>query len=296
MQLSSRLDFWQNWVDKKGNNLLHLAIEHGKLKFTEYVAKNIPKLSFNAANRFGETALHICCRPTSAFDLQLISWICKQPQVDFSLKDSFNRTALSNLAFKYFLQKQQIASSASEIREENLGIDFSRFFNNKLFSDVVLITTSSQQPHQKEHFHAHKLILSCRSSTFRKMLESEFAEKSKTEIELQEIEAPYLKRILEFIYTGQVTSMLNIEQQLGLLQAADRFLLTDLHKQLQIQLHQKLSLENAFLVFMSALDSNATMLVESTDNFILYNYGEISFGDNEREVLTTILKLIDSKK
>ena len=71
--------------------------------------------------------------------------------------------------------------------------------------------------------HAHRNILSCRSSYFRALLTNDFLEKRQIEpIELTDISEETFNEILHFIYTGQFSLMISLKIALQSMFYADK--------------------------------------------------------------------------
>lgn len=71
--------------------------------------------------------------------------------------------------------------------------------------------------------HAHRNVLSCRSSYFRALLTNDFVEKHQIEpIELTDINEETFSEILHFIYTGQFSSTISLDVALQSMFYADK--------------------------------------------------------------------------
>ncbi|RLN94596.1 hypothetical protein BBJ28_00006752 [Nothophytophthora sp. Chile5] len=77
-------------------------------------------------------------------------------------------------------------------------------------------------------FHAHRFMLAASSAPFRAMLTGPMRESSQREVEIHEIEAGIVEKMLLFMYTGEV--VLNLENVLGLLIAAEMYELVALRE------------------------------------------------------------------
>ncbi|EEB15831.1 conserved hypothetical protein [Pediculus humanus corporis] len=107
-----------------------------------------------------------------------------------------------------------------------------RMRKNNQLCDVVLRTGENLLP-------AHKVVLSSASPYFHAMFNDDLAEKLKTEITIQDIDASALKILVDFSYTGQVTiteenvqvllPASSILQMLSVREACCKFLMRQLH-------------------------------------------------------------------
>ena len=96
--------------------------------------------------------------------------------------------------------------------------------------------------------------------------------------------------MLEYCYTGDARlPREDVTLGIQLLAAADRFLLDDLKKHCEYLLHTKITLENAFEMYTAAKMHSSIGLRSMAARFILQNYQEIEFADEERGILKSIL-------
>jgi hypothetical protein len=79
-----------------------------------------------------------------------------------------------------------------------------------------------------ETFNCHRAILSARSTVFRAMLASGREEAREGEVTVDDVQPEILKKIIEFIYGGEVEQLGSQGQVEQLLYAADKYGLDDL--------------------------------------------------------------------
>ncbi|CAL1280888.1 unnamed protein product [Larinioides sclopetarius] len=95
-----------------------------------------------------------------------------------------------------------------------------RFFEDGIFSDVALRTDS-------ETFMVHKILLSSRSPVFKAMFTNDMREKASNCIDVPDVNAGTLRRLLLYIYTNKV-QVFEWDKIADLLRAADKYELLEL--------------------------------------------------------------------
>ncbi|XP_055931357.1 BTB/POZ domain-containing protein 9-like [Argiope bruennichi] len=93
-------------------------------------------------------------------------------------------------------------------------------FLSEELSDVTILVQSSSQSQWR--YPAHRLVLSSQSSVFRRMLESNFSEKSTGSIIIADIKPKIIELLLGYMYRGRV-SLQNWRDGLELLRAAHKY-------------------------------------------------------------------------
>jgi len=96
--------------------------------------------------------------------------------------------------------------------------NFRPMFKDPKFTDITLKCQDKVLP-------CHRIILSSSSSVFERMFETNMAEAKSGEVEIEDMSASTLERLLEFTYTGEVTDMQDVME---LLYAADKYQMSDL--------------------------------------------------------------------
>lgn len=94
-----------------------------------------------------------------------------------------------------------------------LSEDLSQLLDTQKFSDVILAVNGRE-------FFAHKAILAARSPVFNAMFEHEMEEKKQNRVEITDMEPEVLKEMLKFIYSGKVSQLEKMADDL--LAAADK--------------------------------------------------------------------------
>ena len=104
---------------------------------------------------------------------------------------------------------------------DELVIHLEQLFDKMKFSDVIF------NVHGRE-FPAHKNILAARSEVFAAMFQHPTKEKLTNQVEIEDIEPEVFQEMLRFIYTGQLNLATMKIMAVGLLIAADKYLLIKL--------------------------------------------------------------------
>ena len=189
--------------------------------------------------------------------------------------------------------------------------DFSSLLDAGHF-DVTLVAGEKE-------FRAHKLILSGRSPVFAQMFEHDMKEKSTNKIEIEDIEAEIVQKMLIHIYSGD-TPLLNTaadqlivaklqgkdeseavspppadpcEEAKKLLYAADKYQIEGLVKCCEKFLSEHLTVDNVAETVLLADKHNAAQLRKSCSVFIVEHRSAVSETSKWSEVLATINVLQD---
>ncbi|GBL97662.1 TD and POZ domain-containing protein 5, partial [Araneus ventricosus] len=97
----------------------------------------------------------------------------------------------------------------------DLQDDLKSMYSDAIFCDVELRTST-------EKFPAHKAILSARSSVFRRMLSSDMKEKSSGHVDITDLDAETVHRMLTYVYTDSLGD-LQMKSAPKLYTAADKY-------------------------------------------------------------------------
>lgn len=143
----------------------------------------------------------------------------------------------------------------------------SGMLNNPLFSDVTFVV-------EGQKLHAHRAILYSRCEYFRCMFEGGMREATTKEIDVPGLKRDVFLRVLEHLYTGNVT-LTDGSLAVGLLQAADMFGLDELREQCVEKVERALTVENAAFVCQVADEANAFRLKHCCISFILHNFRNV---------------------
>ena len=129
-----------------------------------------------------------------------------------------------------------IAGVANLENKEELLKDFEHLFENMTLSDVTFNIRGQTFP-------AHKVILAARSPVFAAMFQHPTKENLTGIVDVPDIEVNVFKELLCYIYTGQVSSEWMDEAAIGLLAAADKYLMGKLKIACEDHLAKKMSPE-----------------------------------------------------
>ena len=106
---------------------------------------------------------------------------------------------------------------------EELLQDFQKLFENMEHSDVIFNVRCQE-------FRSHKTILAARSTVFAAMFKHPLKEQLSGIVEVPDIDPEVFKELLRYIYTGRVLLQRMDKLSVGLLSAADKYLLENLKK------------------------------------------------------------------
>lgn len=146
-----------------------------------------------------------------------------------------------------------------------------------------------------EIVHAHRIVLSVGSPTFKKMFEGNFVEKDKRQITLHEVDSKSFKLVLQYLYTGSV-NIPSDNSAMEILKLANRFLLDNLRLFVESLLLQRLELENAFQYFFLSTKWQSSSLSHACASLILKEYPQLAFADADRSVLNSVLDFLSKQQ
>ena len=161
-----------------------------------------------------------------------------------------------------FLSGQSARNVSQQLNgKEELVKDFEKLFENVELSDVTFNVCSQQFP-------AHKLILVTRSQVFAAMFQHPSKEKLSGVVDVPDIEPNVFKELLRYMYKGEVPLNRMDEVAIGLLAAADKYLLENLKKICEDHLINQMSPENCIKLLSLNENDPAYYLREKAVEYI----------------------------
>jgi len=135
--------------------------------------------------------------------------------------------------------------------------------------DITLVAKDGKE------FKAHRNVLSAATPFFAKLLQSDMKEKKEGVARFEEISAPILEDVLEFVYRGSVE--INDEQNAkDLIIAADYLLLECLKAFSGRFLEQRLTNSNCISTFYFAEKYKCAELVSNSREFVHDNFASVA--------------------
>ena len=152
---------------------------------------------------------------------------------------------------------------------DGLSIQLEGLFNEMKFSDVSFNIGGRQFP-------AHKSILAAKSEVFEAMFQHPTKENFTNPIEIEDIEPDVFHELLRFIYTGRLSRKTMETLAVGLLIAADKYLLEDLKVKCENYLICQMSQANCLEILSNEHlpDSAKSELKELATHFLSLNEGK----------------------
>ena len=145
--------------------------------------------------------------------------------------------------------------------KEKLLEDFANLFENTEHGDVTFKVRGQE-------FQAHKNILATRSPVFSAMFQHPSKEKMTGIVDVADIEPDVFNELLRYIYTGEVPINVMDEVAVGLLAAADKYLLKELKKACGDHLIKNMSPKNCLQLFSLEENDPAFYLMENAVDYI----------------------------
>ncbi|XP_016819353.1 speckle-type POZ protein isoform X1 [Cricetulus griseus] len=130
------------------------------------------------------------------------------------------------------------------------------------------------QVHAKTTLGIQKAILAARSPVFRAMFEHDMEEKRIKRVEIQDLEPPVFKAMMDFIYTGKAPDLHSMAD--AVLAAADKYDLERLKVMCEDVLYMDLCVENAAHNLILAHRHSAGQLKTKTLDFITARASDVS--------------------
>lgn len=177
--------------------------------------------------------------------------------------------------------------SLDVINNIKINHDCSALLSDPIGSDFTIESADGAK------FQIHKVILAAHSEVFKAMLKEETAESQNSYVKLVDVNEEDLRCMLEYIYTGTVKDVENINFG-TLLMLADRYNLRGLWELSQYALSEQISLDNALDILVIADMYDSDFLKHEAMKFIKNNlevlesstFKEINNADLVRQLCT----------
>ncbi|XP_008556028.1 speckle-type POZ protein [Microplitis demolitor] len=157
--------------------------------------------------------------------------------------------------------------------------DLPALFHSKDYSDIILVVGDKRIP-------AHKALLINRNNVFRRMLTFHQKNNRNNIVNVPDMDPDILEKLLEFIYTDNVTSLDEVAE--SLYEVADKYQIPALKKLCEESLCKNITVENAvqYLVLLNRYNANGIFLNYIAD-FIAINSKIITETEEYKELLNT---------
>ncbi|KAG6462488.1 hypothetical protein O3G_MSEX013296 [Manduca sexta] len=150
------------------------------------------------------------------------------------------------------------------VNEIKLSHDYGELFKDPVGSDFTIESSDG------EKFEVHKIILSAHSTVFKAMFKEETAESQNSYVKLVDVKGEDLKYMLEYIYTGTIKDLDNVDFA-NVLILADMYNLKGLFTLSQIALEKQLTPSNVMYTLIIADMYDAEYLKNSTMKYLKKN-------------------------
>ncbi|UYV73264.1 SPOPL [Cordylochernes scorpioides] len=154
-----------------------------------------------------------------------------------------------------------------KVTECKISNDFLFLLESKELSDVVLKADNNQE------IHAHKAILSARSSVFAAMFRNDMKENKENTVDLSHIKYDLLIEVVKYIYTGISTNLPQMAEQI--LPLAAMYELERLKHLCEKELSDRVTIDTATKLLILADNHSAQQLKEYIINYIKAETAEI---------------------
>ncbi|XP_055353292.1 kelch-like protein 20 [Paramacrobiotus metropolitanus] len=151
-----------------------------------------------------------------------------------------------------------------------------------LNSSDVLLRGADGQSKPNEWIPCHRAILAARSTYFRSMFASQMKESHEEQIQLKDIPHEILERIVQYMYTTQIS--LDANNVLLLLESALFLDVTEIVSACTEFLHRNISIENWLPVQHTAEFLSCSDLIKICDEFLVKNFSAVLNCDDFLEI------------
>ncbi|XP_057334007.1 speckle-type POZ protein-like [Microplitis mediator] len=195
----------------------------------------------------------------------------------------------------YDNETSSLIESEFKLSKRRIVDDLEELFDSKLKSDVVLIVGDKK-------IKTHKSILIARSPVLAAMFMHNTVENKNNEINIIDIKAEIIEKMLKFIYTDKVE---NIDDDAEyLLEVADKYQVQMLKELCEKSLSKSVTTENAVKIMILADRHNAKQLLKFVIDFIVTNAEDVIETNDYKfieksnfHLLSTLFKkIVNSKK
>ena len=168
------------------------------------------------------------------------------------------------------LEQKPVSSTDSAAIDcsDGLSIQFEKLFNEMKFSDVRFNIEDRQ-------FNAHKSILAAKSEVFAAMFEHPTKDKLTNRITIKDIEPEVFHELLRFIYTGRLSTTAMESMAVGLLIAADKYLVDDLKVKCENYLIREMSPDNCIELLLHEHLPGSFVLKKQANYLLSLNEGKM---------------------
>lgn len=184
-------------------------------------------------------------------------------------------------------------------KSDNQG---SRIIDNKFKENILRALNAMRQENSlcdvvlrvngTINFSAHRCVLSASSSYFQALFSDDFLEKRSGVVELEEIGATAMEKVLEFIYTGEVE--MDLANAQDLVMAADYLNIPALKLNASAVLERSISMSTCLTLQKFSTKYDCARLKESCAFFINQNFSQVAksegFGELSFESLIDLFR------
>ncbi|CAL1296384.1 unnamed protein product [Larinioides sclopetarius] len=159
---------------------------------------------------------------------------------------------------------------------KKLSVDLKALYQNSKDTDITLISGNDK-------IHAHKIILTARSTGFKKIFHHDEEKAEQNSVNITDVTFPALKRLVKFLYSGILENGenkdMNLQELNDLYSSADKFEVMDLREMVGNTLLERIQVDNASEILILANRHNDKDLKSRVMNFIRLNFEAFSNTD-----------------
>ncbi|GFR08659.1 TD and POZ domain-containing protein 3 [Trichonephila clavata] len=205
-------------------------------------------------------------------------------ECDFSTKIAFEGVErIDHGIFTSLFRKNAGAENRLDDPSGGITDALRSMYLDKLFCDTELSTPTKT-------FSAHKSILSARSPVFKAMFTNEMKEKIRERVDITDVDADTMHRILLYVYTD-ILEDLCLETASLLYEAADKYQILNLKSKCSSFLMDNLTVDNVCGVLVLADMHQDNDLKNALQDYILQNDKAIFCSSEWKHLLDTHTKL-----
>ena len=186
----------------------------------------------------------------------------------------------------------EISESSKKRNQCALAKDLIIMLNNKEFSDITICIEGKE-------IHAHKAVLSARSTYFEAMFSYDFKEADKNKVVLKDVVSfDLFYNLLEFMYSDM--TRINVKNVFDMLSLAEEYGVASYKEKCEILLSKYITISTVCLIFRYANEYNCERLKETCLVYMEENYDEViystGFEELDKDEILLIIRLCKDKK
>ncbi|EFA79079.1 hypothetical protein PPL_07904 [Heterostelium album PN500] len=242
--------------DEKGHTPLHKAVINGNLVMMEMLIQHGADVNLCSPTHPDVIPLADALRES---DISCIIFLLQK-----NADPKRCQKSLLNLLYKR-VKVYKNKEIDPTIPKCTLNSDMKYLLNNINYKDITFIV-------ENKPIYAWKGLLCARSDYFRAMFEQPLKESLENEVRIESVDHITFLHVMEYIYTGELSSKLTLEESMPLLIAANRFMLPRLKLLCESLITKEFNTDNIYNIFKLADMHETTLLLDECVRYLAENH------------------------